>query len=75
MARWSIANGMSEPPYAWIIPPDQHDPVAAAKLVDLMLEHGVEVAEATEPLHVGLLGLPGGHDGDPCGAAVPAVSC
>jgi len=60
MARWSINNGLTEPPYAFIIPPDQHDPVAAAKLVDLLLRHGVEVAEATEPLHVGFSVYPAG---------------
>jgi len=60
MARWSITNGEAGPPYAWIIPPDQHDPVAAAKLVDLMLEHGVEVAEATEELQVGYSVYPAG---------------
>jgi hypothetical protein len=60
MARWSIENGSTEPPYAFVIPPDQHDPVAAAKLVDLMLRHGVEVAVATEPLEVGYSVYPAG---------------
>ncbi len=60
MARWSIANGTTEPPYAWIIPPDQHDPVAAAKMVDLLLRHGIEVAAAREPLHVGYAVFPAG---------------
>jgi hypothetical protein len=60
MARWSIENGSSEPPYAWVIPPDQHDPVAAAKLVDLLFRHGVEVAEAAESLEVGYSVYPAG---------------
>ena len=60
MARWSIANGMAEPPYAWIIPPDQHDPVAAAKLVDLLLRHGIEIEVAREPLHLGFAVYPAG---------------
>ncbi len=60
MARWSIANGTTEPPYAWIIPPDQHDPVAAGKMVDLLLRHGVEVAVAREPLQVGYGVFPAG---------------
>ncbi|MBD3870047.1 MAG: peptidase M14, partial [Acidobacteria bacterium] len=60
MARWSINNGSTEPPYAFVIPPDQHDPVAAAKLVDLMLEHGVEVAQAAEELQVGYSVFPEG---------------
>jgi hypothetical protein len=60
MARLSIANGTTEPPYAWIIPPDQHDPVAAAKLVDLLLRHGVEVEVTREPLHLGYAVYPAG---------------
>ncbi len=60
MARWSIDNGLTEPPYAFIIPPHQHDPVAAAKLVDLLIEHGVEVAKATEALKVGYSVYPAG---------------
>jgi len=60
MARWSIANGSSQPPFAWIIPPDQHDPVAAARLVELLLRHGVEVSAATEPLHMGYAVYPAG---------------
>jgi hypothetical protein len=60
MARWSINNGQTEPPYAFVIPPDQHDPVAAAKLVDLLLRHGVEVAKASDPLEVGYSIYPAG---------------
>ena len=53
MARESIARGESEPPYAFVIPPEQHDPVAAGRLVELLLRHGVEVMRAGEPLEVG----------------------
>jgi hypothetical protein len=60
MARWSIGIGSTEAPFAFVIPPGQHDPVAAAKLVDLMLRHGVEVAAATEPLEVGYSVYPAG---------------
>jgi len=60
MARWSISNGSTEPPYAFVIPPNQHDPVAAAKLVDLLIRHGVEVARAAEPLEVGYSVYPAG---------------
>jgi hypothetical protein len=60
MARWSIANGINEPPYAWIIPPQQHDQVAAAKLVTLLMQHGVDVSATTEPLHVGYAVYPAG---------------
>ncbi len=60
MARWSIQNGSTQPPYAFVIPPDQHDPVAAAKLVDLLLRHGVDVAQASEPLEIGYSVYPAG---------------
>jgi hypothetical protein len=60
MARWAIDQGSSEPPYAFIVPPGQHDPVAAAKLVDLMLRHGVEVRRATEELRAGFAVYPRG---------------
>jgi hypothetical protein len=60
MARWSINNGTTEPPYAFVIPPEQHDPVAAAKLVELLLRHGIEVAQASEELQVGYSVYPAG---------------
>jgi hypothetical protein len=60
MARQSIARGESEPPYAFVIPPRQHDPVAAGRLVELLLRHGVEVMQAGEPLEVGYAVYPKG---------------
>ncbi len=60
MARVSIEAGSSEPPFAWVIPPDQHDPVAAAKLVELLLRHGIEVTRTVTPLHVGFAVYPAG---------------
>ncbi|MEJ2580860.1 MAG: M14 family zinc carboxypeptidase [Acidobacteriota bacterium] len=60
MARWSIENGLVEPPYAFVIPPAQHDPVAAGKLVDLLLEHGIEIARAMEPVEIGYSVYPAG---------------
>ncbi|MEZ5331693.1 MAG: M14 family metallopeptidase [Thermoanaerobaculia bacterium] len=60
MGREAAETGASEPPYAWILPPSQHDPVAAGRLVSLLLEHGVRVEVATEPLHAGLVTYPAG---------------
>ncbi|MEM0084076.1 MAG: M14 family metallopeptidase [Candidatus Methanomethylicia archaeon] len=43
-AKRNIERGLSEPPYAYVIPIDsQADPSAALKLVDLILKWGVEV--------------------------------
>jgi hypothetical protein len=60
MARTAIARGRAEPPYAFIVPPSQHDEVAARRLVDLLLRHGVEVTRATGPLEVGYATYPPG---------------
>jgi hypothetical protein len=60
MARWSISNGLTMAPYAFIVPPEQHDPVAASNMVDLLLRHGIEVAVAAEPLEVGFSVYPTG---------------
>jgi hypothetical protein len=54
MASEAIAVGQTQAPYAWIVPPDQRDPTAAAKLVDLLLRHGVAVTRAAGPIRMAL---------------------
>ena len=44
MAREATERGRTESPGAFVVPAGQHDPVAAARLVDLLLRHGVRVA-------------------------------
>jgi hypothetical protein len=53
MAREATERGAKEPPYAFIIPADQRDPVAAALLVELLLRHGVRIERASAPFTVG----------------------
>ncbi|MCU0232952.1 MAG: M14 family metallopeptidase [Thermoanaerobaculales bacterium] len=60
MARGAIARGGSEAPFAFIMPPTQHDPVAAARLVELLLRHGVEISRAAAPLALGYAVYPAG---------------
>jgi hypothetical protein len=60
IARGQIEAGRTGSPAAWIVPPDQHDPVAAGKLVELLLRHGVRVERATEPLVAGRQRFPAG---------------
>ncbi len=60
MGRREVEAGSAGAPYGWVVPPDQHDPVAAARLVDLLLEHGVRVHAAAEPLTVGRVTWPAG---------------
>ncbi len=50
LASDAIRRGGEEAPYAWAIPPDQHDPLAAATMVDLFREHGVEAHQASGEL-------------------------
>jgi hypothetical protein len=60
MATEAMAAGSSSAPYAWIVPPGQHDEVAAARLVDLLLRHGVTVTRAASPIRVGFAEYPAG---------------
>jgi hypothetical protein len=53
MGRRSITRGTQEPPYAFAIPPNQHDPAAANRLINLLADGGVEVQQASEPFKVG----------------------
>ena len=49
MGRRAIDAGMKGGPFAFLIPPDQHDPHAAAKLANCLLGSKVEVDQALEP--------------------------
>ena len=52
--------GETGAPFGWVISPEQHDPTAAGKLLQLLIEHGVRVFRAEEPLVVGLTTYPSG---------------
>ncbi len=60
MGREAVATGASEPPFGWIVAPDQHDPVAAAALVDLLLRHGVRVLRSDASVTLGRTTWPAG---------------
>ncbi len=53
MGRESIAKGKTEPPYAFLVPPDQHDPVAAARMIEVLLRNGIRVHMARDEFWVG----------------------
>jgi hypothetical protein len=53
MGRRSIARGVTEGPYAFAIPPDQHDPAAANALINLLVDGGIEVQQVSEPFKLG----------------------
>ena len=46
----SIERGQTETPHAWVIPRQQKRPIAAAQLVNLLVDQGVEVQVAPEEL-------------------------
>ncbi len=49
MASETIERGEMEGPLAYVIPREQHDPVAAAELVSKLVLQGIEVHRATAP--------------------------
>lgn len=52
-AQGNIERGQTEPPYAYIIPRDQHDFQTAFRLVKIFQENGVEVSLLNKPYQVG----------------------
>jgi hypothetical protein len=49
MGRHAIDRGANEGPFAFVIPTDQHDPAAANRLINLLVDGGVEVQQVSEP--------------------------
>jgi len=46
-ARDAIERGNNEPPFAWLVPPDQADPGTAAEMLSILHATGIEVHQAT----------------------------
>ena len=53
MAKRQVELGAKGGPFAFIIPPDQHDPHAARKLEQLLLDGAVEIRRTLEPFRIG----------------------
>lgn len=53
MGRRAVERGRTGGPFAFVIPPAQHDPHAAAKLKNLLIEGAVEIHRATAPFAAG----------------------
>jgi len=60
MGRRAVERGREGGPFAFAIPPDQHDPHAAAALVNVLVGGAVEVHEAIEPFRAGTRDYPAG---------------
>ncbi len=51
-AKRGVEKGGSEPPYALVFPPTQHDPLTTLKLLDALLRLGVKIHKANEEFTV-----------------------
>jgi hypothetical protein len=52
LCRAEVVRGQTEPPFYYVIPSIQHDPSERDHLVELLGEHGVEIAEVSEEVTV-----------------------
>ncbi len=59
-ARDAIEKGKSEPPFAWLVPPDQVDARTAAEMLSLLHATGVEVHRATQEFTADGVAYPAG---------------
>jgi len=48
MGRRAVETGQTDSPFAYVIPPDQQDALAAIKLKQLLLQGGIEIQHAQE---------------------------
>jgi Zinc carboxypeptidase len=62
MGKRAVDRGGAGSPFAFVIPTEQRDPWAAARLVNLLIDGGVEVHEAKEPFRVGENAYPSGTE-------------
>ena len=62
MGARAIERGARGGPFAFVIPPNQHDPFATRKLEELLLEGGVEIHRALEPFRADGEWYPPGTD-------------
>ena len=62
MGARAIEAGYKGGPYAFILPGEQHDPLAVRKLEELLLQGGVEIHRALEPFQADGVAYPAGVD-------------
>lgn len=60
MNRRQIELGVKQAPYAWVIPSRQHDGPAAARLLQILDEQGIEVHRAADSFEAGGKTYPAG---------------
>jgi hypothetical protein len=62
MGQRAVDAGARGGPFAFVIPPDQHDPHAARKLKQLLIGGAIEIHRAIEPFRVADTFYPAGTD-------------
>src|SRR5262245_27542474 len=62
MGRRAVEAGTRGGPYAFLIPPEQHDPFTTARLENLLIDGAVEVHRALEPFRADGEPYPAGTD-------------
>ncbi len=48
LSEKALRLGSDEPPFAWLVPPDQRDPGAAAHMLEILRLSGIEVHQSTD---------------------------
>lgn len=48
----AIKQGNEQSPFAFIILPAQHDPITAARLIEILLEHDIEIYRSNQDLRI-----------------------
>ena len=72
LCRKEVKKGLTEAPFYYIIPKEQHDPGEMVRLVNLLMEHGVNIFENTYlTTIVDDIYTSPGRPGSPAGSAFP----
>ncbi|RJP37721.1 MAG: peptidase M14 [Phycisphaerales bacterium] len=60
LSEKALSVGKSEPPYAWLVPPDQRDAASAARMLEILHASGIEIHRADEPFKADGVPYPAG---------------